>query len=615
MLHSVVGCIMAEIVLSPQEITLLLIIGAALALIVSNRLRPDIVALLVLLILPVTKLVSYAEATSGLSRSIVFTLIGLFIITYGLENTGVVQAIANHIRRIGGGSEARLVFLFMAAGALLSLVMNNIAAGAVLLPAASQVGRDANVRLSKLLIPLSFGTLVGGMATYFTTANIILSGILQEQGQHSLNMADFLLTGGLIVLAALVYMLLIGRRLLPNRESVGQNVSPRSLSQTLYDTYHLDERLWEVRVPPASRLVNCPISHSHIGEELGVAIIAIWRGNRAILAPSPTEVIQANDYLLLLGRKERIDRLVDWGVLVGRENGHRANKHDYAVDLSEVVIPPHSSVIGKTLKNMRFRNKFGMTTVALWREGQSYRTDVGTMPLKVGDALLMVGPARNIRSLSHERDFMVLQSSHLYRPPLSQYAPWALLILAVVLVLSISEIIALPIVMFGGAIAMVLTGCVNMDEAYRAVEWRVIFLIVGMLPISIAMVNTGLTSHVGRIVTAAILPYGSLALITGMFLLTMLLTQLIGGQVTALVIGPVAITSALQTGVNPQAMAVAVAIACSTAFLTPLAHPVNILMMGPGGYRFSDFFKVGVGMTLVTLAGVLLSVVGIWGIH
>jgi di/tricarboxylate transporter len=601
--------------LSSSEIILLAIIVAALTLIVANRIRPDVAAILVLLSLTLTGLVSSQEAISGFSRTAVITLIGLFIITQSLEDTGVVQWIANRLREIGKGSEIRLIMLLMSAGALLSLMMNNVAAAAVLLPAAVQVGRDSNVRLSKLLIPLSFGTLVGGMATYFTTANIVVSGILQDQGQRGLGMVDFIPTGGLIVVAALIYMVLIGRRLLPERETLGHNLSPRALSHNLFEAYHLEERLWEVRVPPGSRLVNTPISHSHIGEELGITILALWRGSRAILTPPPAEVIQANDYLLLLGRRERVDKLVDWGVLVGRENTHRNGRHDYSVDLSEVVIPPRSNVIGKTLKDLRFRNKFGMTSVALWREGSSFRTDVGVTPLQVGDALLMVGPASKIKSLAQERDFMVLESSHIHQPPKPEKAAIAVLITAIVLFLAVLDVIPLPLVMLGGGAAMVLSGCINADEAYRAIEWRVVFLIAGMLPISIAMDHTGLAARLGAGLIHQLLPYGDLALIAGAFFLAVAITQVIGGQVTSLIVGPIAIASALEVGINPQAMGVAVAIACSTSFLTPISHAVNILVMGPGGYKFTDFFKVGLGMTIVTFVVLMIGMVIFWGIR
>lgn len=599
--------------LSPNEVILITVIVAALALILSNRVRADWVAIVVLLTLSLTGMVTFDEAKVGFSRSVVITIIGLFIVTHALEDTGVVQWVADRLKQIGRGSEARLALLFMGAGAVLSLAMNNIAAGAVLLPAAVQVGRDSNVPPSKLLIPLSFGTLVGGMATYFTTANIVLSSILRDQGQAGLSMGDFLPTGGLIVIAGLGFMALIGRRLLPARESFGQAASPYTLSRKLYETYQLDERLWEVQVLSGSRLADVALSRSRIGEDLGLTVAAIWRGHNAILTPSPDEVIRADDYLLVLGREDRVKQMTAWGVKIGRTNG-RLNGKDYAVDLTEVVIPPRSSVIGKTLTDLHFRSKYGLTSVALWRENRSFRTDVGKIPLEVGDALLMVGTPRQIQALADDRDFLVLQSGHASRPPLPHKAGWALAITVAVLLSSIFEIVPTAEAMLIGAAAMVLAGCINVDDAYRAIEWRVVFLIVGMLPVSIAMVKTGLAERVGAAFVAGLSPHGALALIAGLFLLTVALTQVLGGQVAALIIGPIAVAAALQVGISPQAMAVTVAIGCSAAFLTPIAHPVNVLMMGPGGYKPSDFLVIGAGMTLVTFATLLVGMIVFWGL-
>lgn len=600
--------------LTPNEIILIAITFAALVLILSNRLRTDVIALLVLLALGLTGVVSPDEAISGFSRPAVITIISLFIITRGLEDTGVVQWVADRLREIGQGSEARLVVMFMAAGAGLSMIMSTIAAGAVLLPAAVQVARDSNVRPSKLLIPLSFGTLVGGMATYFTTSNILISGALEDQGQPALKMLDFLPTGGLIVIVALLYMALIGRRLLPAHESVGQRASSRALSRNLYDTYQLEDRLWEFRVPAECRLGGTSLKESHIGQMLGVTVLAIWRGHHAILSPSPEQTISVGDYLLVLGREDRIKQLAGWGLSPGRENGSGLS-HEYAVDLTEVVIPPRANVIGKSLTDINFRAKFGLTTVALWREGRSYRTDVGKFPLQVGDALLMVGPVKNIKQLSSERDYMVMQSSHAARPPNPQKAVWAAGITAAVLVAAITGLIPITEAMLAGAVAMALTGCLSMDDAYRSVEWRAVFLIAGMLPLSLAIVNTGLADRLSDGLIAALSPYGTLAMIGGLCLVTTLVTQIMGSQVTALILGPIAISAALQLGINPQAMAVAIAIATSTAFLTPISHPVNILMMGPGGYTPGDFFKVGVGMTLITFLTLIAALVLIWGIH
>jgi di/tricarboxylate transporter len=490
--------------------------------------------------------------------------------------------------------------------------MNNIAAGAVLLPAAVQVGRESNVPPSKLLIPLAFGTLVGGMATYFTTANIILSSILRDQQQSALTMRDFLPTGGLIVLATLAYMALIGRRLLPRRETVGQSASPYVLARSLTEMYQIHEQLWEVRVLPDSRLVGVTLGQSKIGEKLGLTVIAIWRGPEAVLTPGLGEMIQADDYLVVLGWEDRVMQLAKWGMEIGRQQNRVGGDPTYFVDMADVIIPPRSNVIGKSLAELNFRNTYHLTGVALWREGLSFRNDVGTMALEPGDALLMVGTPDYIKALTNDRNFLVLQSTHTTRPPLPQKAGWALIITALVLLASIVEIVPASEAMMLGVAAMALTGCINLDDAYRGIGWRVIFLIAGMLPLSLAMTNTGLAEHIGLALVGGLTPYGALALVGGLFLLTMLVTQVIGGQVAALIIGPIAVTAALQSQIDPKAMAVAVAIACSAAFLTPIAHPVNVLMMGPGSYTPRDFLKVGSGMLVVSFLALMIGMKLFW---
>lgn len=598
--------------LSVQEWILIVFIAVTLVTIVFDLLRPDLTAILVLAILPLTGLITFQEALSGFSRSVVITIIGLFIITQALEDAGVVQWIAEQLKHVGRGSEIRLILLFMGAGAVLSLIMNNIAAGAVLLPAAVQVGRESDVAPSKLLIPLSFGTLVGGMATYFTTANIILSSILRDQQQAGLSMIDFLPTGGLIVLAGLAFMALFGRKMLPTRESVGQSASPYLLARSLTEMYQIPEQMWEVHVLPTSPLVGVSLAESRIGEELGLTVIAIWRGHQAILALKPTETMQADDFLVVLGREDMVAKLTSWGVELGRQQNFIRNGADYFVDLAEVIIPPRSNVLGKSLAELNFRNKYHLTGVALWREGLSFRNDVGTMPLEPGDALLMVGTPDNFQALSSDRDFLLLQSTHTARPPLPQKAGWALSITGLVLLFSIFNILPSSDAMMLGVAAMALTGCINLDDAYRGISWRVIFLIAGMLPLSLAMIDTHLADHIGQLFVNSITPYGPLALVAGLFMLTVLVTQVIGGQVAALIVGPIAVTAALQSQVNPQAMAVAVAIACSAAFLTPIAHPVNVLMMGPGNYTPRDFFKVGTGMLVVSLVTLLVGMRIFW---
>jgi di/tricarboxylate transporter len=604
--------------MSYPEIYLTVVIIIALLLIVTERLRPDLVALMVLLALGVPHIISPENALSGFSRSAVITLMGLFIITAGLDRTGVTRLLADNLLRVGRGSEKRLVFLFTVSAALLSLFMNNIAAGAVLLPAAVNVSRRTQIPSSKLLMPMSFGTLLGGMATFFTTANILVSTALKDQGLESLNVFDFTPTGGVVAIAGIIYLVFIGRRLLPVRTPVGQ-YAPRKSAPDLEKVYELSERLWEAEVMPKSPLAELTLAESCIGERLGVNVVAIWHGRIANLTPEQDDILHAGDMVLIAGREDRVSALAQEGMKIGRStrgtingNGNSAGQiRRSRVRLAEVIVAPHSMAEGKSLKDLNFRKKYGVTAVALWRDGRSYRTDVGTMPLCFGDALLMVGEPQEIDLLRSEEDFIVLEgeSTPIQHP---QLAPIALLITVVVLLLAATNVLAIAEAMLLGAVLMVLTGCLTMDDSYRAIEWRAIFLVAGMLPISIAMTETGLAARLGQGLIALLGPMGPLAVIAGLYVLSVLLSQVMSGQVTALVIAPIAISAALQIGTSPQAACLAVAIACSTSFLTPIAHPVNVLVMGPGGYTFRDFFKVGWLLTVVCFVALLIALPLFW---
>ena len=597
--------------LSRQEIGLLVILGAAIALIVSNVLRPDVVALLVLLALGLSGILTSQQALSGFSQPAVLTIVGLFVITASLERTGIVQWIADRLARLSGGSELRTIAVFMGAGALLSLVMNNIAAGAVLLPAAVSVARKENIPSSKVLMPLAFGTLLGGMATLFTTANIIVSGSLQAQGQHGLTMLNFLPSGGAMVVTGGLYVLFLGRRLLPSRESVGRAMM---VNPDLAKTYQLAERLWEVQVLPDSPFVHDKLSDTLIGANLGLTVIGIWHGREAKIPPSPSDLIESNDILLVLGREERVRQLEAMGTMIGRDSHYSLAGHKLPVRLTEVLIAPRSPAIGQTLKDLRHRTKFGLTTVALWRAGRSYRTDVGDFPLQAGDALLMVGTPDRVRGFAEEPGYIVLDQPSAGLTEATWQAIGALAITVLFISLSAAGIIPTAEAMLAAAALLILIGCLTMEDAYRAVEWKVVALIGGFLPVGTALVTTGLAARIGHAFTVGLAPVGPLAFVAGLYVFAVALTQVMGGQVTALVVGPIAVTAALHLHINPAGVGVAVAMACSAAFLTPIAHPVNVLMMGPGGYTFKDFFRVGLGLTVMCFLTLLIVMKLFWRI-
>jgi di/tricarboxylate transporter len=609
------------------QVFVIVAVAIPLGLVAVNRLRVDIGALIIAIALGVGQYFGLGvlgppgqrdaavRAIAGLGQPVVVTLFSLFILTRSLDKVGVTRAIARRLLAAGGNSEVRLIVLFTATTALLSLFMNNLAAGALLLPSAIDASRRTGIPPSKLLIPVAYGSLLGGAATYFTTANIIASNLLLTASppQAPLHILDFTGVGGLIALAGIGYMAVFGPRLLPNRKPSAEQMMARRTGSELEDEYQLGERLWEVQVLPQSPLVGKRLDETEIGVRLGLAVAAIWRGRQAIFAPSPNQKLLAGDILLTVGREERVSQLAGLDVKIGREqpDGHAGHISARGVSFVEVLLAPHSRAEGHTLRELEFRKTYSFTAVALLRGRRSYRTDVASFQLGPGDALLMVGAPERLRALQANPDFIVLEPDVSDRPVNRRHATLAVSVIGAAIVASI---LGFPVYLatLAGALLIVLLRLLTMEEAYRAMEWRAIFLIAGMYAVSLAMVQTGLAALIGQGVIGLVRPFGPLGLAAGAYLLTAGLTQVMGGQVTALVTGPIAISAAIGMGVSPQAMAVAAAIGCSASFFTPIAHPVNILMIGPGNYRFSDFFRMGWGLTLLSFLMLVAGMLVFW---
>ena len=608
------------------QLLLIAIVLIPIALVVFSRLRVDMAALIIAVSLglaqffglgmlgPANDPEATTKAISGFGQDVVITLMSLFIMTRGLERSGVTRWIAHRIIDAGGSSIPKLIGLFASVTALLSLFMNNLAAGALVLPSAMEAARRTGIKPSKLLIPVAYGSLLGGAATYFTTANIIVSGLLPiaSPPQPPLNFLDFTPTGGLIALTGIAFLFFFGQRLLPERDPSPEQMMTRLTGTELEDLYNIGERLWEARVLPDSPFVGKTLYETKIGETLGVEVVAIWQGHHAIISPSPNQIIQGSDILLIVGREERVCQLEEQKVVIGRET---PNNHisPYGVTMVEIILAPHTQTEGHSLKELDFRRRYGFTAVALRRVGRSYRTNVGDFKLSMGDAILVIGPRRRLRELERAPDFIVIKPS-LSDQPLDQRQ--TLLTVSVVLGAVAAAIAGVPVFLsvLAGALAIILAKVLTMEEAYRSIEWQAIFLIAGLYTVSLAMVQTGLADLLGNAMVRLVTPLGPLGLAAGSYLMTAVLTQLMGGQVTALVTGPVAIHAAIGMGTSPQAIAVATAIGCSASFFTPLAHPVNILMMGPANYEFEDFFRIGWRLTIVCFVMLLVGMALFWGL-
>lgn len=597
--------------MTSQSFLLLTIIGIVTMLLITSRIRPDLIALLTLIALGLTGLVSPADLFSGFSRSPVITVMALFIITAGLERTGATQVLGRHLARIAGTSEARAVAVIMTAAATLSLVMNTIASTAVLLPLVVGLARQTDLKLSKLLMPLAFGSLLGGMATIFTTANILVSAALVDQGYQPYGIFDFVPVGLPMAVAGVVFMSTVGRTMLPAHALGGVKDNGRR-GVRLSEMYGLPQAVSSAYVKPDSSLAGRTLSEGAWASHLGLSVVGISREGKLILAPSPKDRVLEGDIVIFTGTLQEQEQ-IEYGLIQTEDPNWEGKFISSQISLVEATLAPRSPFAGKTLTEVKFREKFNLSVLALWREGKTYRESLGTMPLRFGDALLMQGSHDRIELLRDEPGLIVFKENIDEVPP----GPRAWLsvgLTTAAVALSAFNILPVAEATFSAAVFMILSGCLTMDEAYHAIEWQAIFLIAGMLPLGLAMDNTGTAGLIGNLLVGLLGHWGPLALAGGLFLAAMLLTQVIGGQTTAVVLAPISIAAAQSLQADPRAVSIAVAVACSTAFLMPFGHPANVLVMGPGGYTTKDYTRVGLLLTALLFIVMLISLAVSWGV-
>jgi di/tricarboxylate transporter len=580
------------------------LVAIASVFFIFEWLRADLVALILLVVLGATNILTPQETLSGFSRSAVITIIAIFILTAGLAKTGATRMLGKQLMRWSGESETSLIVVLMAASAFLSLFMNNIAAASVLLPVAIGASRQRQVSPSKLLMPLAFGSILGGMATLLTTANILVSATLRDAGYAAFGLLDFAPIGIPITLVGIIYMLWIGRHLLPSQSFNEWDRLIASEQDGLAHAYNLGERWFQAKVLPESPLIGMSLTEAGFGRDLGINIVAILRNHSTHLAPSPTDHFQPDDILVLQARAEQMDALAGRGLDVQPAPLQQELLTSDTSSLFEVVPAPRSRAIGKTLRELHWREKFGMNVVAIWRDGRARRVMVGDMPIQFGDALLVLGALNRVRMLQAEGDFIVA-TERIEEGLRTRKMPYAIAIMAGAIIVASIGWFPTAEVLLAGALLMVLIGALTMDEAYQAIEWRAIFLIAGILPVGLALSKTGAAAAIGNSLVIALGGWGTLAVVGGLLVITTLFTQIMSGQATAVILAPIAIQAAQTINADPRVFALAVAYGCSLAFLTPLSHPSNILVMGPGGYRFSDYVRVGALLTVILIVLIL----------
>ncbi|MBN2388286.1 MAG: SLC13 family permease [Anaerolineales bacterium] len=611
------------------------ILAFAVLFFVSEWLRVDVVALIVVVALMVTGLLSPQEAIAGFANPVVLTIAALFIIGGGILQTGLAGAIGRRMLRIAGNHPIRLMIMIMASVALLSAFMSDTGTVAVLLPAVVALAASAQIGPSRLLIPLSYGALLGGAATLIgTPPNLIVSDLLRQNGYQPFRFFDYTPVGLILIGIGILFMVLVGRRLLPDRAPVQEVQRVETLSDLVH-RYQLPNNLFRLRVRASSSLIGKTIAESALGKDYHVNIIElrrqpgaspllglaegflVWRAGRARgVKPSIETTFQADDVILVQGEPANAIHLAaSWDL--GMQPAEAADDQallNQEVGLAEVLLPQESRLIGKTLVDLHFGRTYRLTVLDIRRPGHDVKLDLKTTVLHFGDTLLVQGAWENILALKKSmRDFVVIGEPERKLSETKQSrAPLAALILIGMLVAMVGEFVSLTTASMAGALLMILSGCVTIDEAYGFIDWKSIVLVAGMLPMSTALENVGLVSLASGQLAASLGTLGPVWVLAGLFLVTSLFTQVLSNTATAVLLAPLALATAQNLGVQPQAFLMAVAIAASMAFASPVASPVNTLVMAAGNYRFSDYMKVGLPLIAILTVLVVLVLPLFW---
>jgi di/tricarboxylate transporter len=591
---------------------------AAIVMFVVNRPRMDVVALLMIAALPLTGAVTVGEAIAGFADPNIVLIAVLFVLGEGLVRTGVARQLGDWINTQAGGSQTRLVVLLMVSVAGLGSLMSSTAIVAIFIPVVLRICRNTGTLPSKLMMPMSFAALISGMMTLVATApNLVVNAELVRQGNQGFGFFTITPFGLAVLVLGVLYMLLT-RHWLPDNAEAEAVARRRPTFRLWIERYGLAERQLRVRIKPGSNLVGRRLEQVDL-RSAGVNLLAIERHmgrRRKLLRPARTTELMAADILLLDVRLAEAEADVlarEYGVERLPLGGTHRHLIDSAQDLGmvEAIVPAESGLVGKTVLEARVRSESGMTVVGLRRGQEVIGDELLEEKLRVGDTLLLIGFWSDIRRLQRESGELVVLD---LPAELDEVLPahgrsrQALAILALVVVLMVSGVVANVHAVLIGCLLLGLFRCVDMTSAYRAINWQTLVLIVGMMPFSLALQRTG---------GVDLAAYGLLGLIgessprlalAAIFLITAVLGMFISNTATAILMAPVALAVAADLGGSPYPFAMTVALAASTAFMTPVASPVNTLVVGPGNYRFVDFVKIGVPFGFVTLVVCVLLV-------
>lgn len=581
--------------MTADMILLLLMLVAALILFVTEWLPVDVVTLLLLVALTVTGILTPAQAFAGFANEVIIILCAVFIVSGAVVKTGVMGRMAERLRRLPVSSQPGVIGSVMGFTAMVSAFFSNTSATAILMPAAMAYTRDGRPGPARLLMPLAYASILGGTCTLIgTSTNMAASGLVQRMGMEGYGLFEFTAVGVAVAVAGIAWMSLVGYRMLPKWHE-----------STLVEEYRVQTYLSELVVPDGSPLVGMGLSDLELGKR-EIEPLAVLREGRQ-LPPHPNRKLRVGDEMVVMTTRKGLMSVKEKGDLnIVAEQGE-ASRH---LLLAEAVITPQSRLTGRSLRQLDFRTRFGVSVLAIYRGGQPYPVRISNMVLHPGDVLLLQGDQEQLAQLEGNPDLWGL-SPTMAAGAGPRNGAYVLGLLALALVTGGTGLLPLSMALLLAALGAVLLRCITMEEAYTFIEWRLIVLIGGMTAVGLAMENTGTAEFLASHMVAWAAPLGTTAVLGTLVLITLALTQPMSNAAAALVVLPVAVATGQDLGLDPRSLSILVTLAASLSFMTPL-EPACLLVYGPGRYRFRDFVRVGLPLTLISAALIVWLVPVIW---
>lgn len=585
-----------------EMILALIVVLSAVILFVTEKIPVDLVALLIIATLMMSRIITPEEGLSGFSNPATVTVGAMLVLSAGLFKSGAVNLLGDGLRKLSRYGTGVTISIMMICVGAISAFINNTAAVAMLLPIVMETAREMRIGPSKLLMPLSFASMFGGVCTLIgSSTNILVSSIAERYGQPGLGMFEMTQLGLVFFLAGTVYMLTVGVRLIPDRR----------VENDLTERFGMGEYLTEIVLLPEAKSVGTTIADCPLGQDIDLEILEIRRHAGRMQFPAAHTVLQAEDILLVRSNVAQIKRLQEREGIALKSEMHWRDRDIESDDtrLMEAVVAPYSVLDGRSVKGIRFKDNFGATVLAIRHHGELAHENLNERTLRGGDMLLLKVRTDSVERVRDSPAFVMMSDAGLpaFR---TDKLLIALTIIAGVVGAAALHVVPIVISAVSGCALLVLTGCLTMEEAYQAVEWKIIFLLAGVLTLGGALEKTGAAILLSHWLIATVGVWGPVALVSAFYLVTSLLTEVMSNSATAALLTPIAIAAAQSLDVDPRPFLMAITFAASASFMTPVGYQTNTLIYGPGQYNFRDFLRVGTPLNILfwILATILIPV-------